>query len=124
MVRGGRARPVVRFASIGALPSQPMVVLAAKLRELARILNAGNNLTLRAVVLQPTRAWAEPRPSARPRLGACGTSAPRLLTRLPVIAMMRWLWGDFPQCAPRAGGWSVGGLPPRLQSDEDRRTGN
>ena len=40
-----------------------MVVLAAKLRELARILNAGNNLTLRAVVLQPTRAWAEPRPS-------------------------------------------------------------
>jgi hypothetical protein len=42
-----------------------MVVLAAKLRELAQILNAGNNLTLRAVVLQPTHAQAEPRLSAR-----------------------------------------------------------
>ena len=29
-----------------------MVVLAAKLRELAQIRNAGNNLTLKAVVLQ------------------------------------------------------------------------
>ena len=34
-----------------------MVVLAAKLRELAQIRNAGNNLTLKAVVLQPTYAW-------------------------------------------------------------------
>jgi hypothetical protein len=34
-----------------------MVVLAAMLRELAQIRNAGNNLTLKAVVLQSTYAW-------------------------------------------------------------------
>jgi hypothetical protein len=35
------------------LQGQPVVVLAAKLRELAQNRNAGNNLTLKAVVLQP-----------------------------------------------------------------------
>jgi hypothetical protein len=34
-----------------------MVVLAAMLRELAQIRNAGNNLTLKAVVLQSASAW-------------------------------------------------------------------
>ena len=47
-----------------------MVVLAAMLGELAQIRNAGNNLTLKAVVLQSTYAW--PAASA---FGATKTSA-------------------------------------------------
>ena len=50
-----------------------MVVLAAKLRELAQIRNAGNNLTLKAVVLQPTYAWPAAVLSARPRRAPDGT---------------------------------------------------
>lgn len=54
-----------------------MVVLAAMLRELAQIRNAGNNLTLKAVVLQSTYAWPAARLSARPRQVPEGGIAPR-----------------------------------------------
>jgi hypothetical protein len=43
-----------------------MVVLAAKLREPAKMRNAGNNLTLKAVVLERTYAWPAAMLSARP----------------------------------------------------------
>jgi hypothetical protein len=62
--------PDKRFATIFALLGQPMVVPAAMLRELAQIRNAGNNLTLKAVVLQSNLCEA-----GRSAFGATKTSA-------------------------------------------------
>src|SRR5262245_29135149 len=101
MNREGCARPVVPFAWIGALPSQPMVVLAAKLRELAQILNAGNNLTLRAVVLQPTHASAGTQGFRRVQDLAADAHEPRGYSH-PRCGVMRWLRGHSPVRAPSA----------------------
>src|SRR5262245_36840924 len=102
MNREGCARPVVPFAWIGALPSQPMVVLAAKLRELAQILNAGNNLTLRAVVLQPTHASADTQGFPPVQDLAPDAHEPRGYSRgYPQCGVMRWLRGHSPRARPQ-----------------------
>ena len=89
-----------------------MVVLAAKLRELAQIRNAGNNLSLKAVVLQATYAWRAAMLSARPERAPDGTQ-PRGCRNAVVAGLQhaRHVWG----------GWVS---RPSFQTREDRRTGN
>ena len=90
-----------------------MVALAAKLRELAQIRNAGNNLTLKAVVLQPTYVWPAAMLSAWPRRAPDG-AWPRGCRKNPAPSVNALVAGRLVR-----GGW-----PPRLQTRGERRTGN
>ena len=96
-----------------------MVVLAAKLRELAQIRNAGNNLSLKAVVLQATYAWRAAMLSARPERAPDGTQPRgcRNATLLP--ACMRWL-RDFSMHVT-SGAAGLAAPLPNTRGQEDRQ---
>ena len=94
-------------------------MLAAKLRERAQFRNAGNNLTLKAVVLQATYAWPAAMLSARPKRAPDGTQPRGCRNATLHPACMRWL-RDFSMHAT-CGAAGLAAPLPNTRGQEDRQ---